>query len=147
MITPNDWIRRVWHLINRPRRERELLREMRDHRASMDDPSRFGDTHRLSNTPRCVGWNWLDDAMQDLASVSAHREVSIVCDRGDMILTFGIGLNLTLFQLVRVGMLRPPALKQADSWVRFSGPRPTADINGAYPLTQCEGAQQRRPCR
>ncbi len=31
-----------------------------------------------------------------------------------LILTFGIGLNLTLFQMIRVGMLNPPPLKDAN---------------------------------
>src|SRR5262245_47034259 len=61
------WFRRVWHLINRPRRERELVREMHDHREAMHDPSAFGDTHRLIEQSRDAwGWNWLDDAVQDL---------------------------------------------------------------------------------
>jgi hypothetical protein len=63
MIT---WFRRLWYLINRPRHERELVREMHDHRQSMHDPSRFGDTHRLIEQSRDAwGWTWLDEAMQD----------------------------------------------------------------------------------
>ena len=63
----STWFRRVWHLLNRSRRERELVREMNEHRESMHDPSKFGDTHRLLEQSRDAwGWNWLDDAMQDL---------------------------------------------------------------------------------
>ena len=63
----NTWFRRVWHLMNRPRHERELIREMNEHRAAMYDASKFGDTHRLLERSRDAwGWNWLDDAMQDL---------------------------------------------------------------------------------
>ena len=63
----SDWVRRVWHLLNRRRRERELVSEMNEHRASLHDPSKFGDTHRLLERSRDEwGWNWLDDAMQDL---------------------------------------------------------------------------------
>ena len=62
----SNWLRRVWHLLNRSRHERDLIREMQDHRASMHDPSKFGDTHRLLEQSRDAwGWNWLDDAMQD----------------------------------------------------------------------------------
>ena len=61
MIT---WFRRVWHLLNRSRNERDLVREMTEHRASMHDPTKFGDTHRLLEYSRDAwGWNWLDDAM------------------------------------------------------------------------------------
>ena len=64
----NTWFRRVWHLLNRSRRERELVREMNEHRDSMHDASKFGDTHRLLEQSRDAwGWNWLDDAIQDLA--------------------------------------------------------------------------------
>ena len=95
----NNWLRRVWHLLNRSRRERELLREMQDHRASMPDPSQFGDTHRLLEESRDAwGWNWLDDAMQDLAvgMRSLMRAPSFTVTAA-LILTFGIGLNVTLF--------------------------------------------------
>ena len=33
----------------------------------MHDPAKFGDTHRLLERSRDAwGWNWLDDATQDL---------------------------------------------------------------------------------
>jgi hypothetical protein len=55
MIT---FFRRLWHLINRPSRERDLVREMRDHRASMHDPAGFGNTTRLIEESRDAwGWN------------------------------------------------------------------------------------------
>ncbi len=44
--------RRIWHLLNRPRRERELVREMNEHRESMRDPSTFGNTYRLIEQSR-----------------------------------------------------------------------------------------------
>ena len=118
MIT---WFRRVWHLLNRSRNERDLVREMTEHRASMHDPTKFGDTHRLLEYSRDAwGWNWLDDAMQDL-TVGGRTLVKSpsFAITATLILTFGIGLNLTLFQMIRVGMLNPPPLKDADSWVRF----------------------------
>ena len=60
-------LRRIWHLLNRRRFERELVQEMDHHRAAMPDPQRFGDTHRLLEQSRDAwGWNWLDDAVQDL---------------------------------------------------------------------------------
>ena len=55
-----------------------------------------------------------------------------------LILTFGIGLNLTLFQMMRVGLLRPPALKNVDSLVRFLtiGARQHHQSTVPYPLAQ-----------
>jgi len=136
MIT---WFRRVWYLINRSRYERELVREMSEHRESMHDPTEFGDTYRLLERSRDAwGWNWLDDAMQDLTvGVRTLIKSPSFAITATLILTFGIGLNLTLFQLIRVGMLRPPALHDVDSWVRFLRAEPQGTSSTvAYPLTQ-----------
>jgi predicted permease len=117
----SNWLRRVWHLLNRPRRERELVREMQEHRASMSDPSRFGDTHRLLEQSRDAwGWNWLDDAMQDLAVGTRMllRSPSFAITAA-LILSFGIGLNVTLFQMIQTALLRPPAISHPESLVRF----------------------------
>jgi predicted permease len=137
-MTSRFW-RRIWHLVNRSRRERDLVSEMRDHRASMHDPSRFGDTHRLLEQSRDAwGWNWLDDAMQDLTvGMRAFVKSPSFALTATLILTFGIGLNLTLFQMIHVGMLRPPAVKNADSWVRFLRASPGSTTSTVpYPLTQ-----------
>jgi predicted permease len=131
--------RRIWHLLNRSRHERELVREMSEHRASMHDPSKFGDTHRLLEYSRDAwGWNWLDDAMQDLVvGVRTLAKSPSFAITATLILTFGIGLNLTLFQMIRVGMLRPPAVKDASSWVRFLRAAPNSTTSTVpYPLTQ-----------
>jgi predicted permease len=136
MIT---WFRRVWHLLNRPRHERELVREMNEHREAMHDPSAFGDTHRLLEYSRDAwGWNWLDDAMQDLKiGVRTLVKSPSFAITATLILTFGIGINVTLFQMVRVGLLRPPAIKDASSWVRFLRSSPGSTTSTVpYPLTQ-----------
>jgi predicted permease len=135
----NTWFRRIWHLLNRSRRERELVREMREHRESMQDPSRFGDTHRLLERSRDAwGWNWLDDATQDLAvGVRTLAKAPSFAVTATLILTFGIGLNLTLYQVIQVGILRPPAVKDADSWVRLLRSAPDSTTTTVpYPLTQ-----------
>ena len=132
-------IRRVWHLVTRSRRERELITEMKEHRESMHDPSKFGDPHRLLEYSRDAwGWNWLDDAMQDLSlGLRTLVKSPSFAITATLILTFGIGLNLTLFQMIRVGMLRPPAIKDADSWVRFLRAEPHGTSSAVpYPLTQ-----------
>jgi len=54
-----------------------------------------------------------------------------------LILTFGIGLNLTLYQVIQVGMLRPPAVKDTDPWVRLLRSAPNSTTTTVpYPLTQ-----------
>src|SRR5262245_17115204 len=107
-----NWFRRVWHLVNRPRHERELIREMHEHRASMHDPSRFGDTHRLLERSRDAwGWNWLDDAMQDLRlGMRGLRRSPVFTITAILILSFGIGLNLTVFDMANVGLFRGPSV-------------------------------------
>lgn len=135
----STWFRRMWHLLNRPRFERELTREMREHREAMHDPARFGDMHRLLEQSRDAwGWNWLDDATQDLAvGVRMLVKSPSFAITATLILTFGIGLNVTLYQTIQVGMLRPPAVKDVDSWVRFlrSAPHSTT-TTVPYPLAQ-----------
>jgi hypothetical protein len=135
----STWLRRVWHLLNRPRRERELVEEMNAHRASMHDPTTFGDTHRLLERSRDAwGWNWLDDAMQDLTvGVRSLMRSPSFTITASLILTFGIGLNVALYQLVSVAMLRPPTIKAVESWARFVDAEPRGTSTTVpYPLTQ-----------
>lgn len=117
----SNWFRRVWHLLNRRRHERELVREMSEHRESMHDPSTFGDTHRLLERSRDAwGWNWLDDAMQDLsAGMRALKRSPVFTLTAILILSFGIGLNLTVFQMAHVVLLRGPSIDRPDTIARF----------------------------
>lgn len=117
----STWLRRVWHLLNRSRHERELVREMNEHRESISDSSRFGDTHRLLEYSRDAwGWNRLDDAMQDLRlGVRALKRSPIFTLTAILILSFGIGLNLTVFQMANVVLLRGPAIARPDTLARL----------------------------
>ena len=133
------WLRRVWHLLNRSRRERELVREMSEHRESMHDPSKFGNTYRLIEQSRDAwGWNWLDDAMQDLKlGIRGLMRAPTFGLTGILILTFGIGLNLTLYEMASVGLLRPPALKSPETLARFRRQSPNSRTTTVpYPITQ-----------
>jgi predicted permease len=135
----SNWLRRVWYLVNRRRYERDLLDEMRDHRAAMHDPAKFGDTHRWIEQSRDAwGWNWLDDAMQDLKlGVRGLLRAPTFAITGVLILTFGIGLNLTLFQMVNVTLLQPPPIPHPETLARFTRNAP-GDRSGtvAYQITQ-----------
>jgi predicted permease len=132
-------LRRVWHLINRSRRERELVAEMNEHREQMHDASRFGNTHRLIEQSRDAwGWNWLDDALQDLKlGIRGLMRAPTFAITGILILTFGIGLNLTLYQMASIGLLRPPALKNPETLARFTRQAPhSRSTTVPYPITQ-----------
>src|SRR5687767_15441316 len=115
------FLRRLWHLVNRSRRERELVREMRDHRAAMSEPARFGDPHRFVEQSRDAwGWNWLDDAAQDLKlGMRGLMRAPAFAITAVLILTFGIGLNLALYQMANVGLLRSPVVKSPETLARF----------------------------
>ena len=114
-------LRRVRYLLNRRRHERELVEEMRDHRAAMGDPSTFGNTYRLLERSRDAwGWNWLDDAVQDFSiGLRMLLRAPVFVVTATLILTFGIGLNVTLYQMVHVALFQPPAIKSTESWARF----------------------------
>ena len=116
-----NWFRRVWHLLNRGRHERELVQEMHEHRGRMHDPAKFGDTHRFVEQSRDAwGWNWLDDAVQDVkVGVRALLRTPAFAVTAILILTFGIGLNLTLYQMASVGLLRPPDIKSPETLAKF----------------------------
>lgn len=135
----STWLRRVWYLLNRRRYERDLVEEMRDHRASMHDPARFGDTHRFIEQSRDAwGWNWLDDATQDLKlGMRGLVRAPAFAITGMLILTFGIGLNLTLYQMATVGLLQPPALKNPETLARFRRQAPNSSTSTVpYPIIQ-----------
>lgn len=49
-----EWLRRVWYLLNRRRFEEELRQDMEAHRAMAGQPERFGNTLRLREEARDV---------------------------------------------------------------------------------------------
>jgi predicted permease len=115
------WFRRVWHLLNRSRNERELVREMHEHRNSMHDSSTFGDPHRLLEYSRDAwGWNWLDDGVQDFKQgMRALLRSPVFTLTAVLMLSFGIGLNLTVFQMANAVLLRGPAVAKPESLARL----------------------------
>ena len=133
------FLRRLWYLVNRRRHERELVEEMREHRGLMHDPAKFGDTYRLVEQSRDAwGWNWLDDAVQDLKlGIRGLMRAPAFAITGVLILTFGIGLNLTLFQMANVTLLKPPDIPNPETLARFTRNAP-GDRSGtvAYQITQ-----------
>jgi len=134
-----NWFRRVWYLVNRRRHERELVQEMHEHRGLMHDPATFGETHRLLEQSRDAwGWNWLDDAAQDLRlGVRGLLRAPAFAITAVLILTFGIGLNLTLYQMANVGLLRPPDVRSPETLARFKRKSPGNSTSTVpYPFAQ-----------
>ncbi len=126
------FLRRVWHLVNRSRNERELVQEMQEHRGLMHDPATFGDTHRLLERSRDAwGWNWLDDCTQDLRQgVRALARTPAFTVTAVLILTFGIGLNLTLFQMANIALLRPPKIQHPETLAHLYRQSPRWNSSG-----------------
>ena len=125
-------LRRVWHLVNRRRHERELVQEMQQHRGLMHDPAAFGDTYRLVEQSRDAwGWNWLDDGTQDLRQgVRALARTPAFTITAVLILTFGIGLNLTLFQMANITLLRPPKIQHPETLAHLYRQSPRWNSSG-----------------
>ena len=135
------FLRRVWHLVNRRRHERELVQEMQEHRGLMHDPATFGNTYRLIEQSRDAwGWNWLDDAAQDLwLGVRGLLRSPAFSLTAILILSFGIGLNLTVFQIANVVLLRGPAISRPETLARFHRHGRALRSNSEavpYPVTQ-----------
>ena len=134
-----SWWRRVWHLLNRQRFERDLTREMREHREMMPDANEFGDSYRLLERSRDAwGWNWLDDAAQDLRlGLRGLRRSPLFTITAVLILSFGIGVNLTLYQMANVVILHPPGIKEPATLARFYRMTPESSSTGVpYEITQ-----------
>jgi len=104
------FFRRIWWLINRRSRERDLLSEMREHREMMGPESAgFGSDLRLmEETREDWGFVWFDRLWQDLSYAGRQLRrspafaLSAVC-----ILALGIGLNTAGFTLINLLLFRP----------------------------------------
>lgn len=116
-----EWARRIWYLLNRRRRERELEEEMRAHREEAGDPRSFGSLLRLREESRDAwGWTWLDNAARDARlALRGLARTPVFALASFLILTTGIGINLALFTFIDAAALRPRAVKDPFSLVRF----------------------------
>jgi predicted permease len=117
----SEYLRRLWYLINRRRLERELQREMETHREMMGEPRRFGNVLRLREESRDVwGWNRVDDVCRDLKFAFRSLSHSPGFTAGALlVLTSVIGLNLVLFQIYNLLVLKPLQVRDAQSIVEF----------------------------
>lgn len=131
-----EWIRRIWYLLNRRRFEAELSREMEAHREMLSEtPGEqppFGNTLHLREQSRDVwGWHWLDTAWQDLRYARRTLNPGFAITAG-LILSLGIGLNLTFFQIVNVTLLEPLPVKNPHTLVNFYRVTKHSTSNGVH---------------
>jgi predicted permease len=117
MMNPlGEWVRRLWYLLRRGRRERELQTEMDAHRALMADPTSFGNTLRLREQAADVwGWQRLDRMVRDVALAwrriirSPGYALGVV-----LTLTLAIGVNAAVFTAVDGFALRALPYPEPD---------------------------------
>jgi predicted permease len=89
--------------------------------------------HREARSPA-----WIDGTWRDVRhSARRLRREPVFALTAVVILIVGIGLNLAFFQLLNVTALRPPAVADPDTLVRFDRVTKTFRSNGVpYPATQ-----------
>jgi|GEM_PF-528300 len=139
MSSIGEWGRRVRRLMSRRKFERELQREMEAHRDMMREPRRFGNMLRLREESRDVwGWNRVEDAYRDLKIAARTLRQSPGFTIGaTLVLSVGIGLNVTLFQIYNMAVLQPLDVRDPGSIVELHRFRPRGPI-GALPYPAIE---------
>ncbi|HYP08566.1 MAG TPA: ADOP family duplicated permease [Bryobacteraceae bacterium] len=115
--------RRIVYLLNRRRIEAELEREMQTHREMLaempGEQPRFGNALKLREDSRDVwGWTWLDTGLQDVRYAFRTMTPGFLLSAA-LILSFGIGLNVTFFQIVNVALLKPLSVRDPDQLVNL----------------------------
>ncbi|HZB25891.1 MAG TPA: hypothetical protein VE379_07155, partial [Vicinamibacterales bacterium] len=133
-----EWSRRIWYRVNRARMEQDLEAEMAAHREMLGDARRFGNTLKLREEARDAwGWGGLDRFGQDLRQgFRTLRHVPSFSLTALVILSAGIGLNLTFFHLLNVTMLQPLAVKDPSTLVRLERRGKTFSSSGVpFPAT------------
>ena len=134
-----EWRRRVWYALNRSRLERELEAEMAAHREMMQDRRAFGNTLKLREEARDAwGWGPLDRLGQDLRQAARSlRHAPSFSITAIVILSAGMGLNLTFFHLLNVTSLQPLPVKDPATLVRLERRGKTFSSSGVpFPATQ-----------
>jgi predicted permease len=142
-------------LFRRDRVERDLADELDSHLAlHVDDNLRAGMTPDAARRLALVKlggleptkerhrdarpFAWVNDARRDgWLAARQLRQSPIFALAAVLILSAGIGLNLTIFQLVNVALLRPPPVADPGTLVRFDRISKFFSSNGVpYPATQ-----------
>lgn len=94
-----EWARRVWFLLTRRKRERELREEIEAHRAAMGEPLRFGNSLRIREEAMdSWGGRWIDAIFRDIRfSVRMMARMPLLTAVIVVSLGIGIGANTAIF--------------------------------------------------
>jgi predicted permease len=138
-MTIGELWRRIVYFFNRGRVERELEAEMATHREMMADPRQFGNLLKLREESGDVwGWGWLERGLQDLRyAVRTLRRAPSFSITAVLILSAGIGLNLTFFNLLNVLTLKELPVTDPATLVRLERRGKTFSSSGVpFPATR-----------
>ena len=126
-----ELLRRIEHLWNRRRLERDMAEEMAYHRELMTPDRRreFGSDLRLREDAREIwGWTWLDRLRQDLAyGARVLRNSPGFTLTTMLVLALGIGVPLTAFRVV-LADFRGGSMPDPDTLVRLTRRAPGVSI-------------------
>jgi predicted permease len=133
-----ELFRRLRHLLNRRRFDRELENDMQFHRemAAKAGGAPFGSVLRLREDSRDAwGWTWIDRLGQDLRyGLRMMAQSPGFTFMAVMVLAIGIGVNVAAFTLFDMVALRPLPVRDADRLVRMERKSPSAYTSEAsYP--------------
>jgi predicted permease len=133
-----DFLRRIYYLLNRRRLQRELQNDIDVHREMLSSEARrdFGNPTLARERSRDAwGWGWLDRLVQDFRfGARVLKKSPGLALTAITVLALGIGVNVTVFNLVNVFFFRPLHVHDPFSLVRFtSEAQEYASTEVAYP--------------
>jgi predicted permease len=136
-----NFLRRIHYLLNRRRLAAELQNDIEFHREMSARAGRnnFGNTLRLREQSHEVwGWTWLERLVQDLrygARLLLRSPGFTVM--AVLVLSIGIGVNVSAFSLFDMIALKPLPVADADRIVRLERRSPTSYTSEmSYPSFQ-----------
>ncbi len=119
-----ELMRRLWYLLNRPRFDKELARELEAHAEMAEQAgtrTRLGDPVRLREDAReAWGWTWIDRLGQDVRyAVRMLRRSPAFTATAMLMLAIGIGVNVAAFGFFNLMFLRVLPVRDPDSILRL----------------------------
>lgn len=126
----SELLRRMYYLMNRRRLDAELQNDMEFHREMSARAGRnnFGNTLRLrEQSYEAWGWTWLDRLLQDLRYgarlLLRSPGFTLIAV---LVLSIGIGVNVSAFSLFDMIALKPLPVPDADRILRLERRSPTS---------------------
>lgn len=140
-----ELFRRLNYLLHRRDRDRELEAEMLHHREMMgrDRKRDFGNVTRLREDAReAWGWTWIERLIQDLgyAARILRRSLGFTLT-AVLVLSIGIGVNITAFTLFNMVALEPLPVRDPASLIMLQRRSPTR-IGGEMPYPHIDFYRQ-----